>query len=159
MKITLITSQPNWDATFINRAAKKNKKYETSLIVRRENGYFTDGNRVKISDYLDCDLLILNNNNSSFEFSNSVYSNIISYLERGGNLLYLNKIDTELKKILPLQKSKYNKEVETGIILTKLAQNYQSYKTKQTWYDTNDFWQSLPPISTQFYSAKIMQKF
>jgi len=153
LQITLISSQLNWDPTFVNRALKKNKKFETNFLVKRKQNYFSDGKETNVKEFLDCDLLILHNN-EEFNFSETVYDRISKYLENGGNILYLNKIDPEIEEILPLRLSKYKKNVEAKIKIKKNAQNYQTFKLEQNWMENDEFWRSLPPITAQFYSAK-----
>ena len=153
-QIAIITSQLNWDVTFIHRALKKNEKLKVNLIEKRKDGYYLENDEISVSDIVtNCDLLILGNSDE-FHFSNSVYKEIKNFIKRGGNLIYLDKIDDELNDILPLGKSKYKEGVTTTILLTNLADNYQTFTIGDSEKNSQELWATLPPIITYFYTAQ-----
>ncbi|MEA2103794.1 MAG: hypothetical protein U9P79_04025 [Candidatus Cloacimonadota bacterium] len=154
-KILLISSQPNWDISFIHRALNKNPKFKTELIVKRKNGiYFHNNSSVDPSEFIsNCDVLILNNS-SNFGFPKKIISQIETFVKMGGNLLYINKIDNNLKELLPLVKSKFKQNIDSSILLTEIAENYKTFSIKKNTEMNSKFWRNLPPISTYFYTQK-----
>lgn len=155
VKITMISSQPNWDTAFIHRILDSNTKFEVDLLVKRKGGsYFHNNSEIDPAEFLQqSDVLVLNNS-SSLEFSNKTISQIERFVKMGGNLLYINKIDDDLEKLLPLVKSKFEQTKKANLTLTRNADNYNTFSIKKSSEENNNFWRDLPPITTHFYTKK-----
>ncbi|MBN2018322.1 MAG: hypothetical protein JW794_09380, partial [Candidatus Cloacimonetes bacterium] len=140
--------------TFVHRVLKKNDRFETSLIARKEEGYFLGNNKVSLEEKIaDSDVLILHNP-ETFNFdTQSVVQSIETFVSRGGNILYLGKIDPSLSHILPIKESRYKQTVQTVIMPTAAMQNYQTFSMNRD-VSPESFWNSLPPITTYFYESK-----
>ena len=154
VKILVLTSQLNWDVTFIHRVLKKNEKLEVNLVEKRKDGYYFENEKVSVFDFLiQSDLLIMHNRNS-FNLTNKEYEEIINSVKRGRNLIYFDKIDKQLSDLLPLVESKYKEEINTNILLTSNADNYQTFSIRRNIKDMRKLWEELPPINVYFYSPK-----
>jgi len=152
-QFTLITSSANWDITFIHRALMKNERFETSMLMQRKEGYFQDNELVSPLEKLtETDVLILHNPNT-FNFDKATLQAIENFVSRGGNILYLGKIDPELSSILPLQTTRFRETVQTTIIPTAVMGNYQTFLVSRD-EALASFWNALPPITTYFYERK-----
>ena len=152
-QFTLITSSLNWDISFIHRALMKNERFETSLLMQRKEGYFQDNERVSpIEKLAETDVLILHNLDK-FNFDKATLQAIENFVSRGGNILYLGKIDPELSSILPLQTTRFRETVQTTIIPTAAMGNYQTFLVNRD-EALASFWNALPPINTYFYERK-----
>ena len=152
-QFTLITSSLNWDISFIHRALMKNERFETSLLVQRKEGYFQDNELASpFKKLAKTDVLILHNPDR-FNFDKATFQAIENFVSRGGNILYLGKIDPELSSILPLQTTRFREKVQTTIIPTAAMGNYQTFLVNSD-EDLASFWNALPPITTYFYERK-----
>jgi len=152
-QFTLITSSANWDITFIHRALMKNERFETSLLEQRKEGYFQDNKLTSLLEKLsEADVLILHNSDT-FNFDKESVLAIENFVSRGGNILYLGKIDPELGSILPLQTTRFREIVQTAIIPTAAMGNYQTFLVNRD-EALASFWNALPPITTYFYEKK-----
>lgn len=153
-KITFISSRLNWDATFFHRALKKNTKFDLQLVERRKDGYYWENKPVQIIELLrETELLILHNPDR-FYFTRDEYQAVKNFLQHGGSIIYLDKIDPQLEEILPLTSTSHTDEIKTSIHLTPDAGNYQSFSLGSTDQETNEIWQNLPPVYVHFYDAK-----
>lgn len=152
--IVILTSNLNWDISFVHRALLKNKKFKLHLLEKRKDGYYSNNKIVDISDFiLQTDLLILHNKNN-FNLSNGEYNNIKKFVKRGGNVIYFGKIDDKISDILPLEKSKYPDEIIADISFTNLTKDYQSFAFGKTDDATQKICENLPPITAYFYDKK-----
>ncbi len=152
-KVTLITSSPNWDIAFIHRALQKNDRFETIFIDKRKDGYYQNDEPVQLEEKIsESDVLILNNLDT-FDFDTEIYRVIENFITKGGNILYTGKIDKRFASLLPLQTSRYSDTVETSILETSAMANYRSFSFPLA-NATSNFWNSLPPITTFFYTSK-----
>lgn len=154
IQFTLITSSLNWDITFIHRALTKNERFETILLEQRKEGYFKDNEPVSpLEELAETDVLILHNSDT-FNFDGATLQAIENFVSRGGNILYLGKIDPELSSILPLQTTRFRETVQTTIFPTAAMENYQTFLVNSD-EDLTEFWNSQPPITTYFYERKL----
>ncbi|MCD6329387.1 MAG: hypothetical protein J7M10_03390 [Candidatus Cloacimonetes bacterium] len=152
-QFTLISSSLNWDITFIHRALMKNERFETSLLVQRRDGYFQDNELVSPTEKLSkTDILILHNS-ETFNFDKATLEAVENFVSRGGNILYIGKIDPELSGILPLQTTRFRETIQTTVIPTKIMGNYQTFLVNRD-KDIASFWNALPPVTTYFYERK-----
>jgi hypothetical protein len=153
-KINLITSQPNWDATFFYRSLKKNSNFDVRLVEHRKDGYYFENEAIQIGEILtETELLILHNPDR-FYFTKDEYQAVKNFVRHGGNIIYLDKIDPELEEILPLTSTRHSGEVKASISLTPDAEDYKSFSVGSTFQETNEIWESLPPIYLHFYNVK-----
>lgn len=154
VKILILTSQLNWDVTFIHRVLKKNEKFTVNLIEKHKDGYYFENDKISILDFLiQSDLLIMHNRNK-FNLLDKEYDKIRDFVRRGGNLIYTDKIDKKLSDLLPLVESKYKEEINTNILLTSNAGNYQTFSIRRNGKEMRELWEELPPIYAYFYSPK-----
>ncbi|MCK4358275.1 MAG: hypothetical protein KAW92_05955 [Candidatus Cloacimonetes bacterium] len=154
VKILILTSQLNWDATFIHRVLKQNEKFTVNLVEKRKDGYYFENDNISVFDFLiQSDLLIMHNRNK-FNLTDKEYNEIRDFVKRGGNLIYIDRIDKKLSDLLPLVESKYKEEINTNILLTSNADNYQTFSIIRNGKEMRKLWQELPPIYANFYSPK-----
>jgi len=153
-QILIITSQLNWDIAFIHKALAKNEKLKVNLIEKRKDGYYLENDKVSVADFLvQSDLLIMHNRNR-FGFTDKIYNEIKNFVKRGGNILYIDKVDKKLNDILPLYQSKYVKEVSVNLLLTSLADDYKTFSIRESGKEMKKILEELPPISAYFYSPQ-----
>lgn len=153
-KITLISSQLNWDATFFHRALKKNDKFDVRLVEHRKDGYYFENEPMQPAELLSETELLVLHNPDRFYFTQEEYQAIKNFVQHGGNIIYLDKIDPQLEEILPLIHTPHTGEINTSIRLTPQAENYQSFSLGSTSQETNEMWENLPPVYLHFYDAK-----